>query len=132
MEALLEDADLSPAEIPNPPKWVGNLVPDWLEGRTEVSSTEKRIYAYLLRRCRERGFAWPKQRTIALALGLTLNVIKKAIGRLKALELIRSQRAASGGRAETHYTILQHPWMKNAKACRDGEPEWPSPVPGRH
>jgi hypothetical protein len=124
MEALLEDDDLSPAEIPKPPRWVGNVIPDWLERRPEVSSTEKRIYAYLLRRCRSLGYAWPKQKTIVLALGLTLNQVKKSVGRLKVLELIRTQRVTSSG-TETHYTVLQHPWMAKAKTCRDREPEWP-------
>jgi hypothetical protein len=49
MEALLEGDDLSRAELPEPPRWVGDVIPDWLESRPEVSSTEKRVYAYLLR-----------------------------------------------------------------------------------
>lgn len=107
-------------------EWYGDLIPDWLRGRKELTWTAKGVWAYLFRRLsKAEGFAFPKQETIATALGISLRAAKDAIKLLKDHRLITvASRPIKHGKWKTnrkktaYLVVANHPWADGAKTRR--------------
>ena len=102
--------DLDEPEINPKYRSVGPLLPNWLLRRTELTLTEKVVYAHLCQRYNEgKGYAWPKQSTIATALGCSERTIRRAVEGLVAARLIKATQPGLG--RSMRYTFQAHKWM---------------------
>jgi biotin operon repressor len=106
--------------------WFGDLVPDWLARRKELTWTAKAVWGHLLRKLSDaEGFAYPKQETIAAALGISVRTVKEAIKTLKTSGLLSVKRRRvkhgkwkSDARKTVYYLVGNHPWSEGAKTRR--------------
>lgn len=68
-------------------------VPLWILGRTDVSMGAKLTYGRLLLYAGENGECFPRQETIADALGVTRRMVRKYISELVGFKLHRIGQA---------------------------------------
>ena len=94
----------------NPSKQdIGSFIPEWLEGRTEISPGAKLVYARLRRFAGRDGLAYPKIETLSEAVGCPLRTVKRYLQELKDLGLIHTIRR--GLSKSNVYKFPVHEWM---------------------
>lgn len=81
----------------NPYKqFIGSFVPDWLMARKEISQGAKLCYARLCRYAGKDGKCFPKQSTLAVELGVSINMVPRYLKELTAYNLIEVIRQGCG------------------------------------
>lgn len=104
-------------------RWFGILVPDWLAHRSEIPWTVKAVYGYLLRKLSpHEHFAFPRQETIAVHLGISLRTVKASVRLLKSHGLVSMRRCQikhgkwkSETKKAVYFLVANHPWAVGAK-----------------
>ena len=66
----------------------GVWLPQWLEGRSEVSDKAKKLYAYLTYFAGGKGYAWPSFNHLAAKLHISRRYVIKLVQELSAHRLI--------------------------------------------
>lgn len=107
--------ELVPLKIINPYKlFQGSFVPNWLMERQEISQGAKLVYARLMQYAGEDGMAYPKQRSLAKDVGVSMRQITNYLKELEETGLVVSEGANGEGR---QYQFLEHDWM--GLTCED-------------
>ena len=97
-------------EYINPWKmWVGSFIPNWLMAQHELSQGAKLCYARLSQYAGRKGYAWPKQETLAEELGCHEREVRNYLTELVKVGLVESKRLGLGKPNE--YRFLAHPWI---------------------
>jgi hypothetical protein len=95
----------------NPYKhFTGAWIPNWLLGRTEISSGAKIAYARLAQFAGEDGRAYPKVSTLAEALGVERKQAQRYLSELLNFNLIEVEHHFETSQA-SDYFFLNHMWM---------------------
>ena len=94
----------------NPYKlFIGSFVPNWLSRRTEVSSTDKLVYAKLCQYAGKDGKCYPSQERLSEDLGFSARHVRNSIGNLIRLKLIVVVR--NNFNYNNAYRFLKHEWQ---------------------
>ena len=94
----------------NPYKlFIGSFVPNWLSRRTEVSSTDKLVYAKLCQYAGKDGKCYPSQERLSEDLGFSARHVRNSIGNLIRLKLIVVVR--NNFNYNNAYHFLKHEWQ---------------------
>jgi len=99
-------------------KFIGSIVPNWLQCRREINQGAKLAYARLAQYAGKDGACFPKQETLAVELGVSERTANEYVRTLVRLGLIETDRPGRG--LSNRYFFLDHPWIYE---CR---PEAPS------
>lgn len=91
------------------------MIPNWLQCRSEISQGAKLAYARLAQYAGENGRCFPKQRTLAVELGVSERTANEYIRKLVKFKLIERDRPGLG--QSNSYFFLDHPWI------HEGQPE---------
>jgi hypothetical protein len=123
MNAPLFSKPAGPGKLPprriNPWRmFVGSMIPNWLQSRTEINQGAKLAYARLAQYAGEDGKCFPKQKTLAAELGVSERTANEYVRTLVKSGLIETRRPGLG--QPNRYFFLEHPWMG------DGHPETPA------
>ena len=102
--------------------FIGSMIPNWLQRRTEVSQGAKLAYARLAQHAGKDGECFPKQQTLAAELGVGERTANEYVRTLVKFRLIEMERLGLG--MSNRYFFLDHPWIY------EGQPEVP-PGPGQ-
>lgn len=106
----------------NPYKlFVGAFLPNWILERTEISQGAKLTFARLAQYAGQNGVAFPKQSTLAAALGVSERHVHSYLKELINHNLIAVERKGLG--QANRYTFITHPWMSDRKKASDQEPK---------
>ncbi len=95
--------------------FLGSMLPNWLQCRTEVSQGAKLAYARLAQHAGKAGNCFPKQKTLASELGVGERTVRDYLRELEVFALI--EREQRGLNKSNRYFFLHHPWMQ------EGQPE---------
>lgn len=99
-------------------KFVGSMIPNWLQCRAEISQGAKLLYARLAQHAGKDGECFPKQKTLAAELGVGERTANEYVRILVKNNLIEMERPGLG--MSNRYFFLDHPWMQ------EGQPVAPS------
>lgn len=95
----------------NPHKqFINAYVPEWLACRNEISPGAKLCYGRLCRYAGKNGQCFPKQKTLAKALGCSPRQVARYLKELKKWKLIETTRL--GKRCSNRYFFVSHEWME--------------------
>src|ERR1035437_5480160 len=72
--------------------FIGSMIPNWLQRRTEVSQGAKLAYARLAQHAGEKGRCFPRQRTLATELGVSERTVREYLRELVEFKLIESEQ----------------------------------------
>jgi DNA-binding transcriptional ArsR family regulator len=89
-------------------QFLGSIVPEWLERRTELSAIDKLIYGRLARYAGKDGRCFPRIKTLADSLGVSASAVRKHLAVLRGLGLIEASSLGLGMQNEYHFLI--HEW----------------------
>jgi Helix-turn-helix domain len=90
--------------------FTGSWVPEWLERRNNVTSAAKLVYARLGRYMGANNItAWPTQKTLGMAVGLSERTVRDALNELCDAGLLQRDRRGLG--KSNLYEFLGHRWM---------------------
>jgi hypothetical protein len=89
----------------------GTIVPEWLEGRTEIGPSAKLLFAHM-RRLSMKGYCWAKQETLANAIGVEVRTVRNALNELIRAGLVVSTRRGQG--KTNIYAFVWHEWIDDA------------------
>ena len=89
--------------------FIGSMIPNWLQCRTEISQGAKLTYARLAQYAGKNGGCFPKQKTLATELGVSERTVREYICELVGFRLIEKERPGLG--LANRYFFLDHPWM---------------------
>ncbi len=84
-------------------------MPNWLSRRTEVSSTDKLVYAKLCQYAGKDGKCYPSQERLSEDLGFSARHVRNSIGNLIRLKLIVVVR--NNFNYNNAYRFLKHEWQ---------------------
>jgi len=98
--------------------FIGSMIPNWLQRRTEVSQGAKLAYARLAQHAGKKGKCFPKQRTLAAELGVSERTVREYLRELVEFKLIESEQR--GLTKSNFYFFLDHPWIY------EGQPDSPA------
>jgi hypothetical protein len=87
----------------------GAMIPNWLLGRPEVSQGAKVCYARLCQFAGKTGECFPKQRTLALEIGVKSRQVRNYLNELEDLKLIFPVKFDF--QSQNQYRFLYHQWM---------------------
>ncbi|MDD5543878.1 MAG: helix-turn-helix domain-containing protein [Acidobacteriia bacterium] len=103
--------------------FTGSWIPNWLLERSEINSTAKLLYSRLCQYTgREKNHCWPSRKTLAEALGISVQRVDRAIKNLKDHGLIECKQ--DGIKETSKYYFLFHQWMTEAKKRAVTEPDY--------
>lgn len=85
------------------------MIPNWLLCRDEIGQGAKLAYARLAQYAGEKGACFPRQKTLALELGVSERTANEYIRILVKVRLIEIERRDL--RLQNRYYFLDHPWM---------------------
>jgi hypothetical protein len=91
-------------------KFHGSMLPEWLEPRPELSPGAKMCYARLTRYAGNNGKCYPRQKTIASALGVSDRQVRNYLTDLAKWGLIEQVKQTNKSLPDLVY-FLDHPWM---------------------
>ena len=86
------------------------MTPEWLLKRKDVSIGAKMIYGRLARYAGKDSYCYPKKKTLADEVGLSVRQLHRYINELVDLKLIHVER--KGLNRPNKYTFLEHEWMQ--------------------
>lgn len=91
---------------------------------TDLDPFTFRVYFHLVRRSND-GKAWPMQKSIADACGISLRQVSRCIALLeeRALIVVTQNGKASGGRSTTYHLTAASEWLKNAAQRQSDTPD---------
>jgi hypothetical protein len=95
-------------------KFVGSMIPNWLQCRNEINQGAKLAYARLAQYAGKDGECFPKQQTLAVELGVSERTANEYIRTLVKFRLIEKERPGLG--LSNRYFFLDHPWMHEGRA----------------
>jgi len=71
-------------------------IPRWLLARKDVSLATKVVWAVIVDAMRGKGFSYPGQRKIAALIGVSINVVCRAVEEIKRLKLLQVEPGGKG------------------------------------
>lgn len=89
--------------------FTGAFVPTWLLEREELSPGAKLLYGKLCQFAGRDGHCFPRQETLAGALGIAERQVRNLVGELKNAKLIETEQP--GLHRPLMYFFLRHDWM---------------------
>lgn len=89
--------------------FVGSMIPNWLQCRTEIGQGAKLAYARLAQHAGKDGECFPKQKTLAAELGVSERTANEYVRVLVNFRLIEKERPGLG--MSNRYFFLDHPWI---------------------
>jgi hypothetical protein len=117
----------TPASMPNRRRrinpwrmFIGSMVPNWLQSRTEVSQGAKLAYGRLAQYAGKNGACYPKQKTLAVELGVTERTANEYIRELVEFGLVDKVRPGLG--RPNQYFFLDHHWFREGQHPSYGTP----------
>lgn len=98
--------------------FIGSVIPNWLQCRSEVSQGAKLAYARLAQHAGMRAKCFPKQKTLAAELGVSERTANEYVRALVKFRLIEKERLGLG--RSNRYYFLDHPWMHEGQPGAPG------------
>ena len=95
-------------------RFIGSIIPNWLQCRKEISPGAKVTYARLAQYAGRNGECFPKQRVLAIEVGVSERTVREYLRELKDNQLIESVQ--NGLKMSNNYFFLDHPWIQECKS----------------